>query len=102
MLRSELVARLQQKFSHWKAAEVETMVDSVLEEISGALERGDRVEIRGFGAFSVRTRDARVGRNPRTGASVGVDAKRVPFFKAGKELRAHVTNGEDSLNGDDD
>jgi integration host factor subunit beta len=102
MLRSELVARLQQKYSHWKASEVETMVDSVLEEISGALERGDRVEIRGFGAFSVRTRDARVGRNPRTGASVGVDAKRVPFFKAGKELRAHVTNGEDSLDGDDD
>ncbi len=102
MLRSELVARLQQKFSHWKAPEVETMVDSVLEEISGALERGDRVEIRGFGAFSVRTRDARVGRNPRTGASVGVEAKRVPFFKAGKELRAHVTNGDGSLDGDDD
>lgn len=96
MLRSELVARLQEKYSAWKASEVEAMVDSVLEEISGALERGDRVEIRGFGAFSVRTRDARTGRNPRTGASVGVEAKRVPFFKAGKELRAHVTDGEDT------
>jgi integration host factor subunit beta len=96
MLRSELVAQLQQKFSDWKAADVEVMVDSVLDQISSALERGDRVEIRGFGAFSVRTRDARVGRNPRTGASVGVEAKRVPFFKAGKELRARVTNGQDS------
>ena len=95
MLRSELVAQLQQKFSDWKAADVELMVDSVLDQISSALERGDRVEIRGFGAFSVRTRDARVGRNPRTGASVGVQAKRVPFFKAGKELRARVTNGQD-------
>lgn len=96
MLRSELVARLQNKFRDWKASEVEQLVDIVLEEIAAALERGDRVEIRGFGAFSVRTRDARVGRNPRTGASVGVEAKRVPFFKAGKELRAHVTNGLDS------
>jgi integration host factor subunit beta len=95
MLRSELVAQLQQKFSDWKASDVEVMVDSVLEQIAGALERGDRVEIRGFGAFSVRTRDARVGRNPRTGESVGVEAKRVPFFKAGKELRARVTNGQD-------
>jgi integration host factor subunit beta len=94
LLRSELVARLQQKYSAWKAADVEAMVDCVLEEISGALARGDRVEIRGFGAFSVRKRDARQGRNPRTGASVGVESKRVPFFKAGKELRAHVTNGE--------
>lgn len=102
MLRSELVARLQQQFSDWKAADVEVMVDSVLEQIAGALERGDRVEIRGFGAFSVRMRDARVGRNPRTGASVGVEAKRVPFFKAGKELRARVTNGSGELEDDDD
>ncbi|MGE3302336.1 MAG: integration host factor subunit beta [Hyphomonadaceae bacterium] len=91
MLRSELVTRLQEKLE-WKGADVEQMVDIVLEQISKALERGDRVEIRGFGAFSVRLRDARLGRNPRTGASVGVEAKRVPFFKAGKELRTHVTD----------
>ncbi len=64
MLRSELVARLQQKYSAWKAADVEAMVDCVLEEISGALARGDRVEIRGFGRFSVRKRDARQGAIP--------------------------------------
>jgi integration host factor subunit beta len=96
MLRSELVARLQGQFKTLKAAEVERMVDTVLEEIADALERGDRVEIRGFGAFSVRGRDARVGRNPRTGESVGVHAKRVPFFKAGKELRTRVNGGTDS------
>ncbi len=96
MLRSELVMRLQNTYRHWRSAEVEHMVDVVLEEIAAALERGDRVEIRGFGAFSVRERHARVGRNPRTGEPVGVSAKRVPFFKAGKEMRARVNNGSDA------
>ena len=87
MLRSELVARLQNKYAHWRASDVERLSDTVLEQIVEALERGDRVELRGFGAFSVRTREARVGRNPRTGEPVGVDAKRVPYFKTGKDLR---------------
>jgi integration host factor subunit beta len=65
-------------------------VNRVLDEIAAALERGDRVELRGFGAFSVRRRPARIGRNPRTGESVSVKAKSVPFFKAGKELRQRV------------
>ena len=90
MLRSELVARLQNKYASWRASEVERLSDTVLEQIASALTRGDRVELRGFGAFSVRQRDARQGRNPRTGETVGVKAKRVPFFKAGKELRAKV------------
>jgi integration host factor subunit beta len=67
--------------------DVERIVSTIFEEITGALSRGDRVELRGFGAFSVKARNARVGRNPRTGASVEVDAKTVPCFKTGTQLR---------------
>jgi integration host factor subunit beta len=90
MLRSELVSRLQAEYRHLGNESVERMVDEILECIAAALEAGDRVEIRGFGAFSVRSRGARTGRNPRTGEVVNVAAKRVPFFKPGKELRDRV------------
>ncbi len=93
MLRSALVARLQEEFATMKAADVEAAVDIVLDEIAQTLAAGGRVELRGFGAFSVRTREARVGRNPRTGAAVKVAAKKVPFFKPGKELRLKVNGG---------
>lgn len=93
MLRSELVTRLQEEFLPLRAAEVEEAVDVVLDEIAVALAQGGRVELRGFGAFSVRKRDARTGRNPRTGATVKVAAKKVPFFKPGKELRLNVNGG---------
>jgi integration host factor subunit beta len=95
VLRSELVAKLQEEFAPMKASEVEHAVDVVLDEVSDALAGGGRVELRGFGAFSVRKRDARTGRNPRTGATVKVSAKRVPFFKPGKELRLTVNGGEE-------
>ena len=95
MLRSELVAKLQEEMAPLKAAEIEHAVDVVLDEISTALAQDGRVELRGFGAFSVRKRDARTGRNPRTGNAVSVDAKHVPFFKAGKELRSRLNNGHD-------
>jgi len=95
MLRSELVNKLQEEMAPIKAAEVEHAVDVVLDEIAVALAEGGRVELRGFGAFSVRKRDARTGRNPRTGAAVKVEAKRVPFFKPGKELRLKVNGGEE-------
>lgn len=95
MLRSELVTRLAEERPHLPQKRVEQAVDVIFEEISAALERGDRVELRGFGAFSVRERNARKGRNPRTGESVEVPAKRVPFFKAGKELRMRINNGVD-------
>jgi integration host factor subunit beta len=95
MLRSELVAKLQEEMAPLKAAEVEHAVDIVLEEVGAALAEGGRVELRGFGAFSVREREARTGRNPRTGATVSVEAKRVPFFKPGKELRLKVNGGEE-------
>lgn len=90
MLRSELIAKLQQEHPDIRASDVEKMVEVVFDEIVRALEKGDRVELRGFGAFSIRRRAARQGRNPRTGATVKVAAKSVPFFKPGKELRAKV------------
>ncbi len=68
-------------------------MNAILDEITNALARGDRVELRGFGAFSVKRRDARVGRNPRTGAPVSVDEKSVPFFKTGKEMRERLNDG---------
>jgi integration host factor subunit beta len=95
MLRSELVTKLQEEMAPIKAAEVEHAVDVVLDEIGVALAEGGRVELRGFGAFSVRKREARTGRNPRTGAAVTVEAKRVPFFKPGIELRLKVNGGEE-------
>ncbi|MEE3107236.1 MAG: integration host factor subunit beta, partial [Pseudomonadota bacterium] len=72
---------------HLFQRDVERIVSTIFNEISAALESGDRVELRGFGAFSVKKRDSRVGRNPRTGAAVQVESKYVPFFKTGKQLR---------------
>ena len=92
MIRSELIQRVAEENPHLYQRDVEKIVATILDEIVAALANGDRVELRGFGAFSVKRRDARVGRNPRTGESVPVDEKHVPFFKAGKLLR-------DRLNG---
>ncbi|MEM1344908.1 MAG: integration host factor subunit beta [Pseudomonadota bacterium] len=94
MIKSELVQQIAEANPHLYQRDVERIVATVFDEITEALARGDRVELRGFGAFSVKTRDARVGRNPRTGESVDVPEKTVPFFKAGKELRERMnTNG---------
>ncbi len=92
MIRSELIQKIADENPHLFQRDVERIVNTIFEEITGALANGDRVELRGFGAFSVKTRDARVGRNPRTGEAVSVDQKKVPFFKTGKLLR-------DRLNG---
>lgn len=93
MIRSELIQKLAEDNPHLFQRDVERIVNTVFEEIIEAMSRGDRVELRGFGAFSVKHRDARVGRNPRTGESVDVDHKHVPFFKAGKQLRDRL-NGQ--------
>ncbi|MET0181347.1 MAG: integration host factor subunit beta [Caulobacterales bacterium] len=93
MLRSALVELLQDEYRTLKAADVEKAVDVFLDEIGDALADGGRVELRGFGAFSVRVRDSRTGRNPRTGDAVEVASKRVPFFRPGKELRLKVNGG---------
>jgi integration host factor subunit beta len=95
MLKSQLIDRLAADYPHLRHEDVEKVVNVILDEIGDALARGDRVELRGFGAFSVRRREARRGRNPRTGEAVKVPAKAVPFFKAGKELRARVNDGDD-------
>ncbi len=87
MIKSELVARIAERHPHLLHKDAERIVATIFDEIASALSRGDRVELRGFGAFSVKTRPARQGRNPRTGAPVLVDEKRVPFFKTGKDLR---------------
>jgi len=93
MIKSELIQQIAQENPHLFQRDVERIINTVFEEIGSALSRGDRVELRGFGAFSVKERNARVGRNPRTGESVEVDAKRVPFFKTGKELRERLNDG---------
>ncbi|MDG1826827.1 MAG: integration host factor subunit beta [Henriciella sp.] len=95
MLRSELIVKLAEENPDLRPEDLEKVVSVILDEIADALSRGDRVELRGFGAFSVRQRKARTGRNPRTGETVQVEAKSVPFFRPGKELRARVNGGED-------
>lgn len=92
MIRSELIQKIADENPHLTQRHVERIVSTVFEEITSALAKGDRVELRGFGAFSVKSREARLGRNPRTGEAVAVEDKKVPFFKTGKLLR-------DRLNG---
>ena len=90
MIKSQLIAKLSAENPHLHRSDVERMVGVIFDRMVGALETGGRVELRGFGAFSVRARPARAGRNPRTGEAVSVDAKAVPFFKSGKELRERL------------
>ena len=90
MIKSELVDKLASENPHLFQRDVENIVNSILDEVGNAMARGDRVELRGFGAFSVKNRPARTGRNPRTGAHVSVDKKSVPFFKTGKEMRERL------------
>lgn len=90
MIRSELVAMLAADNPDLAMKEVERVVDAFFDSISGHLARGGRIELRGFGAFSTRARTARTGRNPRTGTAVDVEAKRVPYFKPGKDMRTRL------------
>ena len=92
MIRSELIQKIADENPHLYQRDVERIVNTIFEEIIDAMAEGDRVELRGFGAFSVKRREARTGRNPRTGEAVDVEEKHVPFFKTGKLLR-------DRLNG---
>lgn len=92
MIRSELIQKIADENPHLYQRDVERIVGTIFDEIIEAMARGDRVELRGFGAFSVKKRDARVGRNPRTGESVQVEEKHVPFFKTGKALRERLND----------
>ncbi|WP_425093723.1 integration host factor subunit beta [Tropicimonas sp. S265A] len=94
MIRSELIQLVAEENPHLYQRDVERIVNALFEEIIEAMASGDRVELRGFGAFSVKQRDARTGRNPRTGEAVAVEAKSVPFFKTGKLLRDRLNGNE--------
>ena len=96
MTKSELIARIAERNPHLYQRDVERIVTNIFDEISKALGRGDRVELRGFGAFTVKHRAARQGRNPRTGKSVSVEEKFVPFFKTGKELRERLNRTKEN------
>jgi len=93
MTKSELIARLAQEQQHLRHADVDLAVRMILDSMSQALADGRRVEIRGFGSFSLHYRAPRIGRNPKTGESVALPAKHVPHFKPGKELRERVNTG---------
>ena len=93
MTKSDLILRLAELYPHLLQRDIERIVGTVFDEISNALARGNRVELRGFGAFSIKQREARQGRNPRTGEAVAVAEKYVPFFKTGKQLRDRLNGG---------
>ena len=90
MTKSELIAQLAMENPHLRQQDVEAIVATIFEEITAALSRGDRVELRGFGAFSVKRRDPRQGRNPRTGEEIKIPASKQPKFRAGKQLKDAV------------
>ena len=92
MIKSELIAKIAEANPHLYHRDVERIISTIFDEITDSLVNGDRVELRGFGAFSVKTRPARMGRNPRTGEQVAVDEKRVPYFKTGKDLRDRLND----------
>jgi len=94
MIKSELVQKIAERNPHLYQRDVENIVNAILETITDALSRGDRVELRGFGAFSVKKRDARTGRNPRTGETVSVSEKVIPVFKTGKDMRVRLNQGQ--------
>ena len=90
MNKSQLIMRLAKQNPHLVHREVELLVNAIVETIAEALARGDRIELRGFGSFTVKGRAPRVGRDPRTGETVHVAARRYPYFKSGKELRRRI------------
>jgi integration host factor subunit beta len=90
MTKSELIQHLADANPHLYQRDIERIVTTIFEEITSALENGNRVELRGFGAFSIKERGSRVGRNPRSGEVVNVAAKRLPYFKTGKQLREKI------------
>lgn len=93
MTKSELIAAMSDKRRDISKKDIEIIVNTVFDSMRKALIDGDRIEIRGFGSFTIKHRESRQGRNPKTGSSVSIPAKRVPFFTVGKELRERVNNG---------
>jgi integration host factor subunit beta len=95
MIRSKLVQRIADRDSHLYQRDADNIVSAILDEIVAALVRGDRVELRGFGVFSVKHRQARTGRNPRTGEYLQVEQRRFPFFRASKEMHQRLNRDVD-------
>ena len=102
MIRSELIQKIAEENPHLYQRDVEKIVNVIFDRIVEAMAKGNRVELRGFGAFSVKRRDGRTGRNPRTGEAVEVEEKHVPFFKTGKLLRERLNGGVDPGADDDE
>ena len=96
MIRSELVQKIAEDNPVLNVADAERIVSTIFDEIISTISSGDRVELRGFGAFSVKKREARIGRNPKTGDAVSVESKHIPFFKTGKLLRDRLNGNNDS------
>jgi integration host factor subunit beta len=94
MTKSELIEKVVSKVSNFSRKDIEVIVDTLFDSMSDSLSRGDKVEIRGFGSFKIKERDGRHGRNPKSGANIYIDSKRVPFFKAGKEIRERINNSK--------
>lgn len=90
MTKSELIEMVAGKVSNFSRKDIEVIVDTVFESMSASLQKGDKVEIRGFGSFKVKSRDGRQGRNPKSGENIFISSKKVPFFKAGKEIRERI------------
>jgi integration host factor subunit beta len=97
VIKSELVQRMAARNPHLYQRDIENIIDAILGEITNALARGERVELRGFGAFSTKQRQARTGRNPRTGDKVPVTEKLAPFFKTGKEMRERLNRSAEAI-----
>src|SRR3954447_2380087 len=95
MIKSELILKIAEQNPHLYRRDIENIVNAILDTITEALAHGDRVELRGFGAFSVKKREARTGRNPRTGETVSVSEKVIPVFKTGKEMRVRLNKGQE-------
>ncbi len=92
MTKSQLIEALVQKASHVSQRDMETIINAIFDSMTDALQAGNRIELRGFGTFEVRVRKPRLGRNPKSGAKVSLGVRKVPFFKAGKELKEKVNN----------
>ncbi len=94
MTKSELIERVSARVKSFTKKDVEKIVDSLFVSMSDSLARGEKVEIRGFGSFKIKERDGRQGRNPKSGENIYIEPKRVPFFKAGKEIRERINRSK--------
>ncbi|MEK6758885.1 MAG: integration host factor subunit beta [Deltaproteobacteria bacterium] len=97
MTKSELIEAVAAKVSNFSRKDIEVIVDTLFDSMSTSLSKGDKVEIRGFGSFKIKEREGRQGRNPKSGENIFIESKRVPFFKAGKEIRERINSEEEAV-----